>query len=83
MGLLGRLGPLPIVGCEEIILAMFPRCTEETEVLFFLGNYVELVDNNVVNKQKVLRVDSMKGVLEAKVEFAKTRAVPQLCLNLQ
>ena len=68
--------------CEEIILAMFPRSTEETEVFLFLGNYIELVDKHVVNKQKVLRVDTMKGVLEAKVEFAKTRAVPQLCLNL-
>ena len=48
-----------------------------------LGNYIELVDKNVVNKQKVLRVDSMKGVLEAKKEFVKARAVPQLCLNLQ
>ena len=83
MGLLGRLGPPPIVSCVEIIQAMFPRCTEETEVLFFVGNYIEMVDKNVVNKQKMLRVDSMKGVLEAKVEFAKARAVPQLCLNLQ
>ena len=83
MGLLGRLGPPPIVSCKEIILAMFPRCSEETEILFFLGNYIKLVDKNVVNKQKALRVDSMKGVLEAKVEVAKARAVPQLCLNLQ
>ena len=79
--LLCRLGPPPIVSCEQIILAMFPRCTEETEVLFFLGNYIEMVDKSVVNKQKVLRMDSMKGVLE--VEFAKAKTVPQLCLNLQ
>ena len=83
MGLLGRLGPPPIISCEEIMLAMFPRSTEETEVLFFLGNYIELVDKNIVNKQKALRVDSVKGVLEAKVEFSKARAVPQLCLYLQ
>ena len=81
--LLSRLGPPPIVSCEELILVMFPRCTEETEVMFLLGNYIELVDKNAVNKQKVLRVDSMKGVLEAKMEFVKVRAVPQLCVNLQ
>ena len=53
------------------------------EVMFLLGNYLELVDKNAVNKHKVLRVDSMKGVLESKMEFVKVRAVPQLCLNLQ
>ena len=36
---------------------MVPRCTEETEVLFLLGNYIELLD-----KQKVLRMDSEGSV---------------------
>ena len=38
MELLGRLGPLLIVGNEEIVLALFPKCAQETEVMFILGN---------------------------------------------
>ena len=82
MELLSRLGPPPVVTNEEIVLVLFPKSTQEAEVLFILGNYMQLVDMDVVNKQKVLRVDSMLGVLEAKMEFVKTRAVPQLCLIL-
>ena len=81
--LLARTGPPPIVTNEAIILARFPKCTQETEILFLLGNYIELVDKDVVNKQKKLQVDSMQGVLEAKIQFVKARAVPQLYLNLQ
>ena len=33
-------------------------------------------------KQKELRVDTMLGVLEAKLQFVKTRAVPQPYINL-
>ena len=83
MELLARTGPPPIVTNEDIILAQFHKCTQETEILFILGNYIELVDKDVVNKQKELQVDSMQGVLEAKIQFVKARAVPQLYLNLQ
>ena len=81
--LLGTLGPPPVVSNKEIVLAMFPKSRQETEVIFILGNYLQLVDEEVMNKQKVLRVDSMLGVLKAKMEFIKSRAVPQLCLTLQ
>ena len=81
--LLGTPGPPPVVSNKEILLAMFPEGTQETEVLFILGNYLQLVDKDVINKQKVLRVDSMLGVFKVKMEFIKTGAVPQLCLILQ
>ena len=42
MQLLGRLGPPPVVSNEEIILAMLPKCTEESAVMFILGNYQRL-----------------------------------------
>ena len=60
--LLGTPGPPPLVSNKEILLAMFPKGTQETEVLFILGNYLQLVDKDVINKQKVLHVDSMLGV---------------------
>ena len=82
MELLGRLGPPPVVSNEEFILAMFPKCTEETSVMFILGNYIQVVDDDAVNKQKELREDSMLGVLEAKLQYLKTRAVPQPYINL-
>ena len=83
MGLLSRLGPAPVVSDEDIILAMFPKCMQETECLFLLGNYMQLVDKEVVGKQKELLVDTLRGVLEAKLETVKTRAVPNLVLSLE
>ena len=83
MGLLSRLGPAPVVSDEDIILAMFPKCMQETECLFLLGNYMQLVDKEVVAKQKELLVDTLRGVLEAKLETVKTRAVPKLVLSLE
>ena len=62
---------------------MFAKCTQETEVMFLLGNYVQLVDYDAVNKQKELRVDSLLGVLEAKLQVVMTRAVPQPYINLR
>ena len=82
MELLGRLGPPPVVSSEEIILLMFPKCTQETEVMFILGNYIQLVDYDAVNKQKELREDSVLGVLEAKLQFVRTRSIPQPYINL-
>ena len=68
---------------EDMILVMFPKCTQEPEVLFLLGNFIQMVDKDVINKQKELRVDSMLGVIEAKLQFVKCRAVPQLHINLR
>ena len=56
---------------------------QETECLFLLGNYMQLVDKEVVAKQKELLVDTLRGVLEAKLETVKTRAVPKLVLSLE
>ena len=81
--LLGRLGPPLVVSNEEIILAMFPKYTEESAVMFILGNYLQLVDDDAVNKQKMLREDSMLAIFEAKLQFVKTRAVPQPYINLR
>ena len=35
-----------IVTSEEIILAKVPKCTQMTEILFILQNYIELVDKD-------------------------------------
>ena len=52
MGMLIKLGPEPVVSDEDIILAMFPKCIQETECLFLLGNYMQMVDREVVAMQK-------------------------------
>ena len=82
MEMLSIQRPPPFVSNKDILLAMFPKCTQEMEVMFILGNYIQLVDNDVVNKKKELRVDSMLGVLEAKLQFVKARAFPQPCIDL-
>ena len=51
--------------------------------MFLLGNNMQLVDKEVVAKQKELLVDTLRGVLKAKLETVKTRAVPKLVLSLE
>ena len=74
--LVTELGPPLVVSNIDIILAMFPTCRQEVECIFILGTYVELVDKEVVSGQKDLLLDTLKGVLRAKTEFVRKRAVP-------
>ena len=39
--------------------------------MFILGNYIQLMDKEGVNKQKKLLVYALLGVLEAKLQFVK------------
>ena len=83
MELLSRLGPAPVVSDDEIILLMYPKCMQEMECLLLLGNYMELVDKEVVSMQRELSVDTLLGFIEAQLETVKNRNVPQIFLNLQ
>ena len=40
-------------------MAVFPKCMQETECMFLLGNNMQLVDKEVVAKQKELFVDTL------------------------
>ena len=50
--------------------------------MFLLGNYVELVDSEVIAKQKELLLNSLLGVLQAKTEYTERRAVPRVQLGI-
>ena len=43
-----------------------------------LSTYKELVDKEAVGKQKELMLGTLRGVLRAKVEHLRSRAVPDL-----
>jgi hypothetical protein len=47
-----------------------------TELLMLM--YMELLDKEVVGKQKELMVDTVRGVLIAKVKHMASRAVPEI-----
>ena len=47
-----------------------------------MGTYVELVDREVVLKERELLVDTLIGVLKTKNERARSRAVPQVQITL-
>ena len=47
-----------------------------------MGTYVELVDREVVLKEKELLVNTLIGVLRTKTESTRTRAVPQVLIAL-
>ena len=71
-------GAAPVVSNTELLMLMYPRCRLEDEAAFLLGTYMELVDKEVVGKQKELMVGMVRGVLRAKVEHLTRRAVPEI-----
>ena len=60
-----------------VIVLMYFR--KENEVIFILCTYMELVDREVIGKQKELLVDIVRGVLGAKIEYMAmtSRSVPE------
>ena len=71
-------GRPPDVSNPDILLARFPISRQDDECIFLLGTYVELVDREVVLKERELLVDTLIGVLRTKTESARSRAVPQV-----
>ena len=65
-----------------ILMAMFPKCRQETECILLLGTFVQLVDRETILKQKELLVNTVIGVLKNKSEYARRRAVPQVHIPL-
>ena len=78
--LLADQGVLPLISNTDILMLMFPKNTKEAEVMFVLGNYVELVDRETIGKEKELLVCNLLGYLSAKSEQVKARAVPEINL---
>ena len=58
-------------------MMMFPRSTKEKEIMFILGIFIELVDSVAVAKKQELLIDTMKGVIENKLESKIIRAIPE------
>ena len=50
--LLSDQGPVPEVSNTQLFMFMYPRIRQEAEAAFLIGNYMELVDTEVVTKQK-------------------------------
>ena len=82
VGLLSGPGPPPVLSNIMIIMAMFPKHMQETECMFLLGTYIELVDRESVSKQKELLVNTLLGVLKTKAQYVRSRSVPQFHLFL-
>ena len=59
-------------------MLMYPKITQEAETIFLLGIYMELVDREVVGKQKELLVGTVKGVFQARVSQIPSRAAPEI-----
>ena len=57
-----------------------PKDTQESECMWFIRNYVEVVDSLVARKNKKLKVDQLRGILEARLQSMAARAVvrPQI-----
>ena len=75
-------GRPPDVNNTDILLARYPKGKQEDECLLLLGTYVELVDRDVVQKQKELMLNTVIGVLKTKTVTTRSRAVPQVHIAL-
>ena len=67
---------------SDLLLARYPKNRQEDECLLLLGTYLELVDKEVVLKQKELMVNTLIGVLHTKTVSVRSRAVPQAHIAL-
>ena len=76
--LLSDQGAAPVVSNTELIILMYPKCRRESETVFLLCTFMELVDREVSGKQKELMVGMVRGVLRAKVEQMSSRAAPDI-----
>ena len=61
--LMSDQGPAPVLSNMELIMLQYPMCRQEAEIACLLGTYMELVDVEVVGKQKELMLGTLKGVL--------------------
>ena len=75
-------GRPPDISNSDILLAKFPKGRQDDECTLLLGTYVELVNEEVVLRQKELLVNTVIGVLKTKTESARRRAVPQAHIPL-
>ena len=69
---------------EEFLLLQYPEDTLDSECLWLIGNYVEIVDSVAVTKNKKLKVDQLRGILRGRLQGMASRAVvrPRL-FNIQ
>ena len=75
-------GRPPNLSNPGLLLARFPKGSQEDECTLLLGTYVEIVDREVVIKEKELLVNTLIGVLITKTESARIRAVPRIHIAL-
>ena len=82
LSFLADRGRPPDVSNSDLLLARYPKSRQEDECLLLLGTYLELVDKEVVLKQKELMVNTLIGVLHTKTVSVRSRAVPQAHIAL-
>ena len=80
MELVSNVGPPVVISNKDIVMAMFPTSRQETECMFILGTFLELVDREVMSKQKDLLLGTLLGVLKTRNVYGRSRAVPQVQL---
>ena len=80
--LMRNQGRPPDISNMDFILAKFPLSDHEEECMLIIGTYVELVDREVILKQKELMVNTLIGALQAKTVIARNRAVPEAHIAL-
>ena len=62
---------------EEFLLLQYPKDTQDKECVWLIGNYVEIVNSQVVLKNRSLKVDQLRGILRGRLQGMASRSVIQ------
>ena len=65
---------------KELLHLEYPKGLRENAILWLIGNFVELVESEVVLKNHKLNSSSIKGLFKQKKQRARYMAMPELGL---
>ena len=69
---------LSLVSDSELLSLNFEKGMRENAVVWIIGSYIEIVENEVVTKENFLSIPSITGQLKQKKQSARYQALPEL-----
>ena len=65
---------------EDFLLLRFPQDIYDKEIVWFIGNFCDIVAKQVLGKKKRLTSDRVSGLIKSRLSTLQTRAVvvPQI-----
>ena len=65
------------ISSEEFISMKFPKDTMDKEIVWLIGNYCDVVKKVALEKKRKLGVSNVTGIIRARLQRIRERAVIQ------